>query len=237
MKKTNYLSRQLIMIIVTLIAFQLTAHSQNLPRLNKAFPDFALMDHRGDSINLSDLEGKRVILIFPRGKVSDHWCQLCHYQYAELAKLELEEGICDKHNLEVLFVLPYKMDETIFWTEMFPSQMADIQRWKSIPDDQLSGDSKIFIDAIKEILPQDFQFDEDNPAPLPFSVLADEGHKLSMGIELYSTAWDGFYNEQNAATTFILDEEGIIRFKYFSQETFDRPSAMYLLSFVENMMD
>ncbi|MFC2119101.1 peroxiredoxin family protein, partial [Bacteroidota bacterium] len=214
-----------------------TANSQNLPRLNKAFPDFTLKNHKGQTISLSDLKGKNVILVFPRGKVSDHWCQLCHYQYAELAKLEKEKNIREKYNLEVVFILPLTMDETILWANMFPSQMADIARWKSMPTNGPGGNPSPFLAAIKEILPMDFSFDENNPAPLPFSILADEDHKFSMGIKLFTTMWDGFYNEQNEATTFILDKDGIVRFKYKSQETFDRPSAEYLLNFIEKIMN
>ena len=237
MKKQFKFLWQLFMIAILLSIFHVTANSQNLPRINKAFPDFTLKDHNGQTKSLSDLKGKNVILVFPRGKVSDHWCQLCHYQYAELAKLEMEKNIRKKFNLEIIFILPLTMDEVTLWVEMFPSQMADIERWKNIPTEGLSAGNLVFINTIKEILPMDFSFDENNPAPLPFSVLADEDHKFSMDLKLFTTLWDGFYNEQNEATTFILDKDGIVRFKYKSQETFDRPPAEYLLSFIEKMMN
>ena len=49
-------------------------------------------------------------------------------------------------------------------------------------------------------------------------------------------SWDFSYVEQNIATVFILDNEGKVRFKYYSQSTADRPGAEYLLKFVERML-
>lgn len=224
-------------LITLLFATNAVIISQEQPRLNKEFPDFTFTDHNGDETTLSDLRGKKVMLIFPRGKVGDHWCQLCHYQYAELAELELKEKFRDKYNVEVLFILPYPMDDVKLWVNMFPSQIADIQDWKNTPDDQLRGRWKVFVETIREILPQDFVYDNENPAPLPFPVLSDSDHKLSSDIQLFVTSWDGYYNEQNESTTFILDEEGIVKFKYLSQETFDRPNAEYLIEYMDKMMD
>ena len=227
----------MLCLLTFLFATNAAIISQDLPRLHKEFPDFTFTDHNGDDITLSDLRGKKVILIFPRGKVGDHWCQLCHYQYAELAKLQLDENFQEKYNTKVLFILPYPMDEVKLWVDMFPSQIADVQRWKSTPDEQLRGRWKIFVETIREILPQDFVFDDDNPAPLPFPILSDSEHELSSDIQLFVTSWDGYYNEQNESTTFILDEEGIVKFKYLSQETFDRPDAEYLVEYIDKMMD
>lgn len=49
-------------------------------------------------------------------------------------------------------------------------------------------------------IPIFFTFDDDNPAPLPFPVLADEGHEVSSNIGLFSTCWDNVYFEQNEPT-------------------------------------
>ena len=98
------------------------------------------------------------------------------------------------------------MDEVILWTEMFPSQMADIQRWKNTPVEQLNPGALQFINAIKDVLPINFEFNEENPATLPFPVLADKDHSFSTKLKLFSTAWDGFYNEQNEPIIFILDK-------------------------------
>ncbi len=237
MKKTIRLMIQIASICILLFATSTIVQSQSLPRLNKQFPDFTFTDHNGEEIALSEMKGKKVILIFPRGKVGDHWCQLCHYQYAELAELEMNEKFRDKYNVEVIFILPYPMDEVRLWVDMFPSQMADIQGWKNIPDERLTARWIPFIEAIKEILPNDYVFDEDNPAPLPFSILSDADHSFSSDMKLFSTSWDGYYNEQNEPTTFILDEDGIVRFKYKSQETFDRPNSEYLIKYIDQMMD
>ena len=68
------------------------------------------------------LRGKNVLLIFPRGRVGDHWCQICHYQYAELAELEEAQHFRKKNNLEVLFALPYDSAPVQHWIAMFPTR-------------------------------------------------------------------------------------------------------------------
>jgi alkyl hydroperoxide reductase subunit AhpC len=72
--------------------------------------------------------------------------------------------------------------------------------------------------------------------PVPFPILVDGKRQLSQGLQLFTMAWDSSYVEQNIATVFILDGEGRVRFKYYSQSTADRPGAEYLLKFVERML-
>jgi hypothetical protein len=36
-------------------------------------------------------------------------------------------------------------------------------------------------------------------------------------------------------TLFVIDAQGIVQLKYISQNTFDRPPAAYLLSFIQKM--
>ena len=93
-----------------------------------------------------------------------------------------------------------------------------------------------FVKTVQVAFPIDFTFDEDNPAPLPFPVLADEDHKLSLSIGLFTTFWDFNYFEQNEPTIFILDVDGNVRFKYKSQVTLDRPTAAYLMEYIKNVM-
>ena len=66
-------------------------------------------------------------------------------------------------------------------------------------------------------------------------VLIDEGAKVSKGLGLFTTEWSGAKIEQNVPTVFLIDKKGIVRFKYISQNTFDRPQAEYLLKFLETM--
>ena len=95
------------------------------------FPDFTLPAVQGGEISLAALKGKNVMIVFPRGRVADHWCQICHYQYAELAEMEKILQFRKKYNLEVLFVLPYDQATVQHWVDIFPEQMAVIDGWKN----------------------------------------------------------------------------------------------------------
>ena len=177
------------------------------------------------------------MLIFPRGKYLDGWCRACHYQYADLANLQVEDNIEAKYNLKILFILPYSWEEVQQWTALFPLQMLIIESYKNPTREQLANPRlAAFSKEVNEVMPHSFHIDGENPAPLPFPVLADEDHRLSLSIGLYSTYWDNAYLEQNEPTIFILNSDGIVKFKYKSQVTLDRPSADYLLNFIDKII-
>jgi len=50
------------------------------------------------------------------------------------------------------------------------------------------------------------------------------------------TEWDGTNVLQNVPTVYIIDKDGILRFKYLSQSTIDRPSAEYILNYIESTL-
>lgn len=236
MTHPKYLFARFFVAALFLLSYS-SLQSQTTPVLGQPFPDFTLKSYTGESITLSKLRGKNVLLIFPRGKFRNGWCRACHYQYADLARLQAEQDILKKYNLEILFVLPYSMDEVKLWTTIFPSQMGIIERWKNPTEEQQADPSFMeFVKTVRVAFPIDFKFDKNHPASLPFPVLADEDHKFSMSIGLFTTFWNLNYFEQNEPTIFILDVDGNVRFKYKSQVTLDRPSADYLIEFIEKMM-
>lgn len=236
MKPKKYVFARYLVVVLLLLGYS-SVNSQTTPVLGQPFPDFTLTSYTGESITLSKLRGKNVLLIFPRGKYLDGWCRACHYQYADLARLQAEQNILKKYHLEILFVLPYPMDEVKLGTTLFPSQMGIIERWKNPTEVQQANPGYMeFVKTVQVAFPIDFKFDENNPAPLPFHVLADEDHQFSTSIGLFTTSWDFTYFEQNEPTTFILDQNGNVRFKYKSQVTLDRPSAEYLIAFIDKMM-
>jgi peroxiredoxin len=205
-------------------------------KLGDRFPDVTLPAAQGGEVALASLRGKNVLIVFPRGRVDDHWCQLCHYQYAELADLEKTLQFRRKHDLEVLFVLPYDLATVKHWADIFPEQMAVIDKWKNPSAEELKNPrAKAWAEQARQLLPKDLAMAKESLF-LPFPILADGKRELSQGLQLFTLFWDYSYVEQNMAAVFILDKEGTVRFKYFSQGTTDRPGADYLLKFIERML-
>ena len=52
---------------------------------------------------------------------------------------------------------------------------------------------------------------------LKLPVMFDPDQKVSKGLYLYQTEWGGTKVEQNVPTVFIIDKQGKVKFKYFSQ--------------------
>jgi peroxiredoxin len=76
---------------------------------------------------------------------------------------------------------------------------------------------------------------EKGKVPTPFPILIDAERTLTEGLGIFTTEWSGSKIDQNIPTILILDKKGIIKFKYMSQNTLDRPSADYLMNFVETL--
>ena len=205
--------------------------------LEQAMPEFTLPQFQGGELSLSQLKGKNVMILFPRGLAGeDHWCHICNYQYAELLELEEEKQIRKTYNLEILYVLPYSTELVTDWIDTFPEQMADIENWKN-PEDPESLDErgKRRMAFATRAFPKQFAF-EKGKVPTPFPILIDGERTVSKGLGIFTEDWGGSKIDQNVPTVFLIDEEGIVRFKYFSQNTFDRPGIDYLLTFLDTMM-
>jgi peroxiredoxin len=237
MKKTLFRLFPMLVLAITCQGL-LIAQAAPLKPVNfgDAMPDFSLPAVQGGEVNLSALKGKNVLIIFPRGRVGDHWCQICHYQYAELADLEKTQQIRKKYNLEIIFALPYDKATVEHWVSIFPEQMAVIEGWKNPPEAELKDPAtQRWMETSRRLFPKKFAITKDNiPTPLP--ILIDAERKLSEGLQLFTLFWDRSYVEQNIATAFLLDKDGVVRFKYLSQNTVDRPDAAFLLKFIERML-
>jgi peroxiredoxin len=204
--------------------------------VGQQMPDFTLPSVQGAEVTLSSLKGKTVLLVFPRGRVSDHWCQICHYQYAELVALEKKLKLREKYNMEIVFVLPYGIEMVKEWAEIFPEQMAVIEGWKNPPDDEnLTEGRRRWAALANEVFPVTFTY-EDGKVPLPFAILADGDREVSLRLLLFTDSWDRSDVEQNIPTIFILDDEGVVQFKYHSQTTFDRPGPDYLVTVIDKLV-
>ncbi|MCR4397326.1 MAG: peroxiredoxin family protein, partial [Candidatus Saccharicenans sp.] len=120
-------------------------------------------------------------------------------------------------------------DTVKLWLESLPEQMAKVKNWKYPENlDQLDEKGKQSVERYRRIFPKDFTVSKDN-FPLPFPILVDADHQVSSGLGLFTTSWGGGQVEQNIPGVYLIDEQGILRFKYISQNTVDRPEYEYLL--------
>ncbi|MGB9892935.1 MAG: peroxiredoxin family protein [Candidatus Saccharicenans sp.] len=239
MKRTEFFLFFLIVFTIFLI-FPTPTQGQTQEQqirpalLEQPMPDFTLPSYQGPEVRLSGLKGKNVMIIFPRGYAGpDRWCTICNYKYVELVELEKSQKLRKKYNLEILVVFPYPRETVKIWLESLPDQMAKIKNWKYPQNpDQLDEKGKQSIERYRRLFPKDFSVSKDN-LPMPFPILIDGDHKISSGLGLFSTNWNGSQVEQNIPSVFLLDDQGIVRFKYLGQNTLDRPSYEYLFKILE----
>jgi peroxiredoxin len=198
--------------------------------VEKPMPDFSLPVFQGGELTLSEIKGKNILLIFPRGRSRENaWCHVCNYQYAEWAELEAKLQIREKYNVEILFVLPYGKELVSEWIDKFYDQLQDLEKGKNPPDlDKLDERGKRRMEFYRRAFPKSFAYKE-SEIPLPFPILMDDGAAVSKGLGLFTTEWGGSKVDQNVPTIFAVDKNGTVQFKYFSQNTFDRPGPDYLL--------
>ena len=204
--------------------------------LEEPMPNFTLPVLQGGELILSDLKGKNVLLIFPRGLAGkDHWCHVCNYQYAELIELEQKEQFRKRYELEILFVLPYGREMVKEWVEVFPNQLKDLENWRNPSDPgSLDETGNRRMKMANTYFPKNYMY-EKGKVPTPFPILIDAERTVTKGLGIFTTEWSGSKIEQNIPTLLILDKKGTVQFKYMSQNTFDRPSAEYLRKFLENL--
>jgi peroxiredoxin len=223
-------------LLLTAVLPVVPAGAQPVP-VEQAMPDFTLPVLQGGTWQLSAQKGKRVLLVFPRGLAGQGWCHICNYQYAELAELEQQGALRQRYNLEVVFVLPYDRAKVEDWVAKFPAQLTDIQNWKN-PENQAALDERgrSRMERYRALFPKEYRYQE-GQVPTPFPILIDADHALSQRLGLFTENWNGAQAPQNIPTLFLLDGEGVVRFKYHSQTTVDRPSAAYLVRILQRLMN
>lgn len=228
-------------ILFFLLFVSTIAYSQNenvkIGIVGDKFSNFNLKTFQGNQVSMSDLKGKNILLISSRGKYNDlYWCGICSYQYAEFADLDLTQNIRKKYNMEILFLLPYNKDTVESWKANYPKGLAYINKLRNTTDlEKLSTDQKNWISYVKEHFPKSFNYaDKDLPLQLP--ILLDEKQEVSKGLDLMRMEWGGTKVLQNVPAVYIIDENGVLRFKYISQATEDRPSAKYILDYIESIL-
>jgi peroxiredoxin len=224
-----------------LLAFTLViaikSNCETIVKVSDTMPGFTLPSLMGENISLSDYKGKNVMLVFPRGKVADHWCQICHYQYVELSELDVSEKIEEQYNLKIVYILPYDRKQVEEWVKIIPQQLRIIESWKNPKNqEKLSEGEKNWMVTTQKLFPKSFVIDSTN-IPTHFPILIDAERELSKNLGIFTTFWDYSYVEQNISSIFLIDKYGILQFKYVSQNTFDRPKPEYLLNYITKMMN
>lgn len=202
--------------------------------LGQPMPDFSLPSYQGQQLRLSDLKGKNIMLIFPRGlAASGRWCTICHYKYMEIVELEKTQQIRKEYNLEIIFVFPYSREIIKQWLEALPEQMTKIRNWKYPENiDQLDDKGKQSMERYRRIFPKDFNVSKEN-IPMPFPILIDAERQVSSGLGLFTTNWGESRVEQNIPAVYLIDGQGVLRFKYIGQNTLDRPDYDYLFKILD----
>lgn len=206
--------------------------------VGETMPNFTLPVYQGGEISLSSLRGKNVMIIFPRGYAAEgRWCTICNYKYAELLDLEKKEQLRKKFNLEILYVFPYPKETVSEWLEALPSQLEKIKGWKyPLEPDKLDEKGKRMMERSRKGFPKDLTL-EKGEKPVPFPILIDDQQKLTKGLGLFTSEWGGSKVDQLIPSVFILDEDGVLQFKYIGQNTWDRPSPEYLLRILKMIAD
>ncbi|MFH1764843.1 MAG: redoxin domain-containing protein [Gemmatimonadota bacterium] len=237
-RKTLPLIPLLALVLLLWPSPNLTAQTQTQPlrpvTVGSAMPDFTLPVFQGGEITLSELRGKNVMIVFPRGlSRPGSWCHICPYQHAEFVEYEAETDWQSRANLEILYVLPYSKEMIGEWIDAYPQLLQDNENGKNPPDIATLDDAgRARAERARQIYPKTFAATK-GQVPNPFSILVDADRTLSAGLGFFTTDWSGSDAEQNIPTLLLIDSEGILQFKYMSQSTVDRPPLEYLVQVVD----
>jgi peroxiredoxin len=197
-------------------------------------PDFTVPVFQGGEVTLSKLRGKNVMILFPRGlSRPGSWCHICPYQHSELVEYEAQTGFRSRANLEILWVMPYSREMVAQWVDDYPQLLQDNEDAKNPPNAAaLDSAGRARMERSRMIYPKTFRATK-GQVPTPFPILVDADRALSQGLGLFTTNWSGSTAEQNVPTVLILDANGVLQFKYMSQNTVDRPPLEYLVRVLE----
>jgi peroxiredoxin len=202
--------------------------------LEEPMPDFTLPAYQGGTVSLSSLKGKNVMIVFPRGFAAEgRWCTICNYKYADLIDVEMTDQLRKKFDLEILYVFPYGRETVQQWLDALPEQLDKIKVWKNPAEaDKQDEKVKARMEMARKGFPKELSA-EKGKVPVPFPVLIDEDKKVTKGLGLFTTEWSGSKAEQLIPSVFVVDKQGILRFKYIGQNTWDRPSWDYMKRVLE----
>lgn len=178
-------------------------------------PDFTLPSYQGGEVTLSKLRGKTVVLVFLRGHVAPTaWCHVDNFQHGSLVDFETRTQFQKMNNAAILIVFPYDKAEVDKWVARYAQQVADIEKNDKSPYS----------------MPKTFKLTD--AAATTFPILLDADRSLTKGLGVFATEWSGAKVEQDVPTMVVIDPDGVVQFKYFSQNTLDRPGVEHMAKVV-----
>jgi len=178
-------------------------------------PDFTLPTYQGSEVTLSKLHGKTVVLVFLRGHVSaTGWCHVDNFQHSSLVDFENRTKFQEMNNAQILVVFPYDKPEVEKWVNRYSQQVADIEKNAKSPYS----------------ISKTFKLSDSTATTFP--ILLDAERSLTKGLGVFSTNWSGSTAEQDVPTMIVIDPDGVVQFKYYSQNTLDRPGVEYMAKVV-----
>lgn len=220
-----------IAVIVLTTTMSLIAQIQPA-MLNQPMNNFTLPTYDGKTVSLSDFKGKNVLVVFPRVFAAEgRWCSICNYQYAEL--MALAKKAKDKYNLEFLYVISFSEKTIHNWIDALPDQMVAIEQMKTPKDDSEQSNRRATF--AKNFFVNKYEFTKGG-VPTPFPILIDSARTVSKSLGIFTAEWNGSKVEQDIPSLYLLDKNGILKFKYVSQTTTDRPKNDYLLQVFDSFL-
>jgi len=229
--------KKILLLVVVIGA--LYAQNENLfpVQVEEKMPELTFTDIDGNSVNINKLDSENILLVFPRGKVTEAtWCPICHYQYLEMAMIAEKYNLKKKYDLDIFFIFPYSADSLESWTNAFPNSLNTIENWKNPKGENAENPNVIaWAEYSKEFFSHSYEFDKEE-FDYDIPILLDADREVSNGLMLFREEWGGTKVAQNVPTIFLLDKERRVRFKYFSQMTNDRPSGEYLVKYLKRML-
>ncbi len=229
MRSSQTIKYLAVLMLVTTLS--LTAQIQPA-MLNQPMNNFTLPTYDGKTVSLSDFKGKNVLVVFPRVFAAEgRWCSICNYQYAEV--MALAKKAKQKYNLEILYVISFSENTIRNWIDAFPDQMTAIEQMK-IPKDNTEQSSRR-AEFAKNFFVNKYEFTK-GEVPTPFPILIDSARTVSKSLGIFTNEWNGSKVEQDIPSVYLLDKNGILKFKYVSQTTVDRPKNDYMLQVFDSFL-
>jgi hypothetical protein len=135
--------------------------------------------------------------------------------------------------VEIVFVLPYSSERIADFFQTIPTGLEEMEEAKKLGQDA-SLWQKESVEVKKRMFPKKYEWrQKDILTSLP--MLVDSERVVSKRLKLFTTHWDQINSEQNIPTTYIVDKNSIVTFKYHSQTTYDRPDWNYIESILKKM--